>query len=81
MLADGEREKVVVTLLRDMLNIPQAMIDRISATPNWASQVEAAHTIPRELRQSHCYAPDLTALEQISSSDHISSGKRQPVLL
>jgi pimeloyl-ACP methyl ester carboxylesterase len=66
MLADGEREKVVVTLLRDMLNIPQSMIDRISATPNWVSQVEAAHTIPRELRQSHCYAPDLTALKQIA---------------
>ena len=66
MLADGEREKVVITLLRDMLNIPQAMIDHIQALPNWASQVEAAHTIPRELRQSHCYAPDLTALEQIT---------------
>jgi len=66
MLVAGEREQVVITLLRDMLNIPQVMIDRISATPNWASQVEAAHTIPRELRQSHCYAPDLAALEQIA---------------
>jgi pimeloyl-ACP methyl ester carboxylesterase len=66
MLVDGEREEVVITLLRDMLNIPQAMIDRVRTAPNWASQVEAAHTIPRELRQSHCYAPDLTALEQIT---------------
>lgn len=66
LLVDGEREQVVITLLRDMLNIPQAMIDRIRAAPNWALQVEAAHTIPRELRQSHCYAPDLTALEHIT---------------
>jgi pimeloyl-ACP methyl ester carboxylesterase len=66
MLADGEREKVIIALLRDMLNIPQAMIDLISAMPNWKSQVDAAHTIPRELRQSHCYAPDLAALKQIS---------------
>jgi len=28
--------------------------------------VNAAHTIPRELRQSHLYAPDLSALEQIT---------------
>lgn len=66
LLANGDREAVVVTLLRDMLNIPQAMIERVKAMPNWASQVEAAHTIPRELRQSHCYAPNLTALEQIT---------------
>jgi pimeloyl-ACP methyl ester carboxylesterase len=77
-LADGEREKVVVTLLRDMLNIPQVMIDRISAAPNWASQVEAAHTIPRELRQSHCYAPDLTALEQIAAPTMFLLGSDSP---
>ena len=66
MLVDGERGKVVITLLRDMLNIPQAMIDRIQTMPNWVDQVNAAHTIPRELRQSHLYAPDLAALEQIT---------------
>jgi pimeloyl-ACP methyl ester carboxylesterase len=66
MLADGEREKVVITLLRDMLSVPQPMIDHISAAPNWASQVAAAHTIPRELRQSHCYAPNLKILEQVT---------------
>jgi pimeloyl-ACP methyl ester carboxylesterase len=49
-----------------MLNIPQFMIDRINSAPNWKSQVDAAHTIPRELRQSHCYAPDLAALEKIT---------------
>ncbi|MBI5952952.1 MAG: alpha/beta hydrolase [Chloroflexi bacterium] len=66
MLAKGKRDQVVISLLRDMLNIPQAMIDRIQELPNWANQVAAAHTIPRELRQSHCYAPDLTELEQIT---------------
>lgn len=66
LLADGKREEVVITLLRDMLNVPQPMIDRIQTMPNWTSQVEAAHTIPRELRQSHCYVPDLSALEQIT---------------
>jgi pimeloyl-ACP methyl ester carboxylesterase len=66
MLTDDKREEVVITLLRDMLNVPQPMLDRIKTMPNWASQVEAAHTIPRELRQSHCYAPDLSTLEQIT---------------
>jgi pimeloyl-ACP methyl ester carboxylesterase len=78
MLADGEREKVVVTLLHDMLNIPQAMIDRIQTLPNWADQVAAAHTIPRELRQSHCYAPDLAVLEQITIPTMFLLGSDSP---
>jgi pimeloyl-ACP methyl ester carboxylesterase len=78
MLVDGECEKVVITLLRDMLNIPQAMIDRIRSAPNWASQVDAAHTIPRELRQSHCYAPDLADLEQITVPTMFLLGSGSP---
>ena len=78
MLADGEREMVVVTLLRDMLSIPQAMIDRIRTFPTWTSQVDAAHTIPRELRQSHCYVPDLTALEQITTPIMFLLGSDSP---
>jgi pimeloyl-ACP methyl ester carboxylesterase len=78
MLKDGEREQVVITLLRDMLNVPQAMLDRIQTMPNWASQVEAAHTIPRELRQSHCYAPDLEALEQVNAPTLFLLGEQSP---
>jgi pimeloyl-ACP methyl ester carboxylesterase len=65
-LHNGEREQVVITLLRDMLQIPQPMLDRVMAAPSWPAQVAAAHTIPRELRQSHRYAPDLAALETIT---------------
>ena len=78
MLADGRREEVVITLLRDMLNVPQPMLDRIQTFPNWASQVAAAHTIPRELRQSHCYARDLTALEQITVPTMFLLGSDSP---
>jgi pimeloyl-ACP methyl ester carboxylesterase len=78
MLTDGEREKVVITLLRDMLNIPQAMIDRIQTLPNWADQVTAAHTIPRELRQSHCYAPNLADLERIKIPILFMLGEQSP---
>lgn len=66
LLSSGEREQVVITLLRDMLHVPQVMLDRVMAAPNWPAQVAAAHTIPRELRQSHRYAPDLAALEAIT---------------
>jgi pimeloyl-ACP methyl ester carboxylesterase len=54
------------------------MIDRIQTFPNWADQVAAAHTIPRELRQSHLYAPNLSALEQITVPTMFLLGSDSP---
>jgi pimeloyl-ACP methyl ester carboxylesterase len=78
MLARGESEKVVIVLLRDMLKVPQTMLDRICAAPNWGSQVSAAGTIPRELRQSHCYAPDLADLNKITALTLFLLGSDSP---
>lgn len=79
LLARGENAQVVITLLRDMLNVPQPMIDRIQTLPNWADQVAAARTIPRELRQSHCYAPNLIDLERINVPTLFLLGEHSPV--
>ena len=62
-----------------MLNVPQAMIDRIQTLPNWADQVAAAHTIPRELRQSHCYAPNPIDLEHLNVPILFLLGEQSPV--
>jgi len=78
-LARGENAEVVLTLLRDMLNVPQPMLDRIQTLPNWADQVATAHTIPRELRQSHCYAPKLIDLERINVPTLFLLGEQSPV--
>lgn len=78
MLKQGENEKVVMTLLRDMLNVPQAMIDRGRAAPNWADMVTAAHTIPRELRQSHCYGSALEDLTRITVPTLFMLGENSP---
>jgi pimeloyl-ACP methyl ester carboxylesterase len=79
MLERGENAQVVITLLRDMLNLPQPMIDRIQTLPNWADQVAAAHTIPRELRQSHGYVPSLADLEHINVPTLFLLGEHSPV--
>ncbi len=44
-LADGNREAVVLILMNEMLRIPLAAIDKVRATPAWASQLAGAHTI------------------------------------
>ena len=66
-LAAGDREGVVLILLNEMLGIPLAAIDKLHATPAWAGQLAAAHTIPRELRSSDAYGANLDSLQAISS--------------
>lgn len=78
LLLQGKNEEVVMILLRDMFNIPQAMIDRGKAAPNWADTIAAAHTLPRELRQSHCYVSDLKDLEQITVPTLFLLGEKSP---
>ncbi|MHB8135107.1 MAG: alpha/beta fold hydrolase [Anaerolineaceae bacterium] len=64
-LARGDREAVVLILLNEMLHVPLVAIDMMRATPAWAGQLEAAHTIPRELRSSDAYGQDLESLKAI----------------
>ncbi|HTP07561.1 MAG TPA: alpha/beta hydrolase [Anaerolineae bacterium] len=78
LLAQGENAQVVIMLLRDLLNVPQPMLDRIQTVPNWTNQVAAAHTIPRELRQSHCYAPNLADLKRITVPTQFLLGEQSP---
>jgi pimeloyl-ACP methyl ester carboxylesterase len=78
LLARSKNAQIVITLLRDMLNVPQPLLDRIQNLPNWADQVAAAHTIPRELRQSHCYAPCLADLEHITVPTLFLLGEHSP---
>lgn len=58
----GDLDRAVVTVLVDILEMTEEDIDamRASATPNWATRIAAAHTLPRECRveESWVYEPD-----------------------
>ena len=60
-------KRVVITLLNAMLRIPLAAIERLKSTPAWTSQIESAHTIPRELRCSSAYGEDPAYLKSIQN--------------
>ncbi len=46
----GDNEKGIVTLLREVIEVPDSDIDLIKSMPSWPSRVAAAHTVARELR-------------------------------
>ena len=60
-VAAGDLDGAVVTNFVDILEMSKQDIDamRASATPNWATRIAAAHTLPRECRvgQSWAYHP------------------------
>lgn len=50
LAARGERDEVVTTFLREILQMTEGEVRAMRADPSWAARRAAAHTIPRELR-------------------------------
>lgn len=56
MAARGERDALVTTFLREVLQMGEREVAAMRAMPSWQGRVAAAHTIPRELRAAEHYA-------------------------
>lgn len=48
LLAAGDRETVVATMLREVAGLPPEVIEQMREQPAWSARVDAAHTIPRD---------------------------------
>jgi pimeloyl-ACP methyl ester carboxylesterase len=59
MLADGDRDGVVQTFMREVVRLPPHDLELLRSLPSWQARVEAAHTIPREMRIAETYEHDL----------------------
>jgi pimeloyl-ACP methyl ester carboxylesterase len=57
-LADGRREDVVVTLLRDLAGMTDEQLAGARSLPSWQGRVAAAHTVVRETRAEEAYRFD-----------------------
>jgi pimeloyl-ACP methyl ester carboxylesterase len=77
-LQAGNREDVVLLLLRKVLNIPETMIERMRTHPAWAAQLSGAHTIPRELRVSAAYGDNLEDYRSITAPTLFLTGGESP---
>jgi pimeloyl-ACP methyl ester carboxylesterase len=51
MLESGDRDGVVATTMREVAGLPPETVEYMRSQPAWQARVEAAHTIPRELRE------------------------------
>ncbi len=58
MLAEGDREGVLVGFMGGIVGVPPAQIEILRASPAWPERLAAAHTLPRETRAVDDYELD-----------------------
>ena len=54
----GDRDRVVETTMREVAGLPPEAVEYMRSQPAWQARVDAAHTIPRELRAVKAYRFD-----------------------
>jgi len=50
MVEAGDRDAVVATFFREVVDMPESELTMLRSLPNWEARMAAAHTIPREMR-------------------------------
>jgi len=60
LLRAGDRDEVVATTMREVAGLPSETVEHLRTLPVWQTRVDAAHTIPRELRavKAYSFVPD-----------------------
>jgi pimeloyl-ACP methyl ester carboxylesterase len=66
LLANGHDELMLETFLRQIVHLSEAELRDLKASPTWPVRVEAARTVPRELRAFADQAFDPAAADKIA---------------
>lgn len=78
MLAKGERDGMLVAMLRDIAGLSEAEVTALRAHPSWQGRIAAAHTLPRELRTDATWRPDPARLERVKAPTLLLLGGASP---
>ena len=81
LLGQGDRDGVVETTMREVAGLPPEVVEYMRAQPVWQARVEAAHTIPRELRAVKTYRLDPERFRGLKTPTLLLSGNESPAAL
>ena len=81
LLAAGDRDGVVATTMREVAGLPPETVEYMRSLPVWQARVEAAHTIPRELRAVKAYRLDPERFGDVRVPTLVLSGGESPAAL
>jgi pimeloyl-ACP methyl ester carboxylesterase len=80
-IAQGDREAVVSTFLREVVRMAPDELDAVRRDASWHARLAAAHTIPRELRLADTYQPDFARLATVRVATLMLVGGDSPRFL
>ncbi len=78
LLEAGDRDGVVATTMRDVAGLPPETVEHLRTLPVWQARVDAAHTIPRELRAVKAYRFDPERFGDLGVPTLLLSGGASP---
>jgi pimeloyl-ACP methyl ester carboxylesterase len=81
LLEVGDRDEVVATTMREVAGLPPETVEYMRSQPAWQARVEAAHTIPRELRAVKAYRLDPERFADLGVPTLVLSGGESPSAL
>jgi pimeloyl-ACP methyl ester carboxylesterase len=80
LIAEGNAEEAVITLLREAAQVPPHEIEALRATPTWPARVAAAHTLVREERAVTAYRFDPHRFRDMTVPTLLLLGSESPLL-
>jgi len=78
LLDSGDRAGVVTTFFAEVVRMPDTELQLMQSLPNWPARVNAAHTIPRELRGSEAYVLDPARFKAFTAPALLLQGGASP---
>ncbi|WP_143067634.1 hypothetical protein [Natrinema salifodinae] len=78
MVKRGENEQALVLFERDLAGLPPDELDGLRATPIWREMVDAARTLPRELRAISAYEFDAARFADVTAPTLLLTGSESP---
>lgn len=77
-LAAGDRERAVVRMLFDALEMSRQEIDALRSSPRWPLILAGAHTAPRECRVEHAWEYSSGQFDGIDAATLLLTGSESP---
>jgi pimeloyl-ACP methyl ester carboxylesterase len=81
LLGGGDRDGVVETTMREVAGLPPEAVEHMRSQTAWQARMDAAHTIPRELRAVKAYRFDHERFRNLETPTLMLAGGDSPVAL
>jgi pimeloyl-ACP methyl ester carboxylesterase len=81
LLRRGERDALVELFLREVVGVSEVELQALRRSSTWRVRVQAAHTLPREVRMAETYHFDPSRLAKVRTPTLLLLGSESPRLM